>query len=543
MKILTKLIIALSLTSFLILSALFAVMQWSFDRGMLDYVNQKQLASLQLFSENLARFYQQEDTWQPLLAKKRHRPTKPSPEHSPNAPEHAKPEANGVNRKRERRPVIAVSAVSAVWLHILKLSEQGGELPDDVALYLKGEQFSGTIESQESQESQNAIQGPHRRFGHRMPPPKPHADFSFPAQENNVGLKPTLLDRNKDILIGRFDENFSVKSIELDGSIVGYLALPPTKHLSDAFDVAFIEQTQQNLLYTLIGLFALIIIIALPLSRHFIMPIRRLELSMRLLNKGDFNVKLNVKGKDELASLSLNFNDLAESLAQNSTSRKRWLADISHELRTPIAIIKGEIEGIEDGIRAFDKQSLTSLSEEVVHLQKLVNDLTELSNAEIGAISYDKTNLDLTSLLKQNILRHQTKAKAAGLSLLTEIEAKKLIVWADETRINQLCDNLINNSIKYTDAPGEIIITLSKKNNRAIITINDTLPKVPKASLNKLFEHLYRVESSRNRKTGGSGLGLALCKNIVQAHHGEITASESSHGGLRIFCTLPLVNP
>jgi two-component system sensor histidine kinase BaeS len=531
MKILTKLIIALSLTSFLILSALFTVMQWSFDRGMLDYVNQKQLASLQLFSENLARFYQQGNTWQPLLAKKRHGPRERFPEHSPNAPEHAKPPPNDVNRKRERRPA------SAIWLHILELSEQGGELPDDVALYLKGEQFSVTVESQ------NAIKDRHRRFGPRMPPPKPHADFSLPPQENNIGLRPTLLDRNKDILIGHFDENFSVKSIELDGSIVGYLALPPTKHLSNAFDLAFIEETQQKLLYTLVVLFVLIIIIALPLSRHFIMPIRRLERSMRLLNKGNFNVKLNVKGKDELASLSLHFNDLAESLAQNSTSRKRWLADISHELRTPIAIIKGEIEGIEDGIRAFDKQSLTSLSEEVIHLQKLVNDLTELSNAEIGAISYDKTNLDLTSLLKQNILRHQTKANAAGLSLLTEIKAKKLIVWADETRINQLFDNLINNSIKYTDASGEIVIALSTENNRAIITINDTLPKVPQASLDKLFEHLYRVESSRNRETGGSGLGLALCKNIVQAHHGEITASESSHGGLRIFCTLPLVNP
>jgi two-component system sensor histidine kinase BaeS len=531
MKILTKLIIALSLTSFLILSALFAVMQWSFDRGMLDYVNQKQIASLQLFSENLAKFYQQGNTWQPLLAKKQHRPRERSPEHSPNAPRHVQHPVNGVKRNRERGPP------SATWLHILTLSEQGGELPDDVDLYLKDEQFSVTSGSQ------HAMKDRQRRFGPRMPPPRPHNDFSLPPEENNIGLKPTLLDRNKDILIGRFDENFSVKSIKLDGSIVGYLALPPTKHLSDAFDLAFIEETQQNLLYTLIILFALIIIIALPLSRHFIMPIKRLERSMRLLNKGDFNVKLNVKGKDELASLSLNFNDLAESLAQNSTSRKRWLADVSHELRTPIAIIKGEIEGIEDGIRAFDKQSLASLSEEVIHLQKLVNDLTELSNAEIGAISYDKTNLDLTSLLKQNILRHQTKANAAGLSLLTEMKTKKLMVWADETRINQLFDNLINNSVKYTDAPGEIVITLSTQNNKAIITINDTLPGVPKASLNKLFEHLYRVESSRNRKTGGSGLGLALCKNIVQAHHGEITASESSYGGLRIFCTLPLVNP
>jgi len=537
MKILTKLIIALSLTSFLILSALFTVIQWSFDRGMLDYVNQKELASLQLFSENLARFYRQENTWQALLAKTQRKPRAKLSPHSPrlnakSVTAHGKAQANRDDHIQKTR------YVSAIWIHLVKLSEQGVQLPDDVALYLKNDQFS-----KPSALLSPTKGGPHR-FGPKMPShPRPNENFSIRPKEKHAGLKPTLLDRNKNILIGRFDANFSVKKIELDGVIVGYLALPPTRNLSDAFDLAFVEETQQNLLSTLMVLFILIIIIALPLSRHFIMPIKRLERSMRLLNKGDFNVKLSVKGKDELASLSLNFNDLAESLEQNSTSRKCWLADISHELRTPIAIIKGEIEAIEDGIRAFDQQSLTSLSEEVIHLQKLVNDLTELSNAEIGAIIYDKTHLDLTALFKQNILRHQTKANAAGLLLLTKIKAKKLMVWVDETRINQLFDNLINNSIKYTDAPGEIVITLFKENNQAMITINDTLPNVPSSSLNKLFEHLYRVESSRNRKTGGSGLGLALCKNIVQAHHGQITASESLLGGLRISFTLPLVTP
>lgn len=540
MKILTKLILALLLTSFLILSLLFAVMQWSFDRGMLDYVNQKQLASLQLFSENLARFYHQEQTWEALLAKNNRRPKGRLPIHSSDSENLSEPRAHLKKprpKPRPGEPERKGTPVSVTWLQILKLSEQGVQLPDDVASYLRANKSSIKINSPRPRRDENSGFGPPM-----PPPPRPNSNFSGPPEGNNAGLKPTLLDLDKNILIGRFNENFSVKNIEVDGRIVGYLALPPTENLSDAFDVAFIAETQKNLLYIFAVLFALIIIIAVPFSRHFIMPIKRLERSMRLLNKGDFKVKLNVKGKDELASLSLNFNDLAETLAQNSTSRKRWLADISHELRTPIAIIKGEIEAIEDGIRAFDQQSLTSLSEEVSHLQKLVNDLTELSNAEIGAISYDKANHDLTALLKQNILRHHNKAEGAGLSLLTETKDKKLIIWADDTRINQLLDNIINNSIKYTDGPGEILITLTKKQNMAIITIDDTLPSVPKESINKLFEHLYRVESSRNRKTGGSGLGLALCKNIVQAHHGEITASISPKGGLRIDCSLPLVN-
>jgi two-component system sensor histidine kinase BaeS len=127
-----------------------------------------------------------------------------------------------------------------------------------------------------------------------------------------------------------------------------------------------------------------------------------------------------------------------------------------------------------------------------------------------------------------------------GLSISCNIESNNLFVWADETRVNQLFDNLLNNSIKYTLARGAIFVKLTKNSGMAVITIDDTLPSVPSESLGKLFEHLYRVDSSRNRKTGGAGLGLSLCKSIMLAHNGSMTASESPKGGLRIHCTLPL---
>ena len=181
-----------------------------------------------------------------------------------------------------------------------------------------------------------------------------------------------------------------------------------------------------------------------------------------------------------------------------------------------------------------------SLSEEVLHLQKLVADLTELTNAEIGALSYQKERINVSDLIEQNINRHQHKSSEVGLSISCKVESRGLYIWADETRINQLLDNILNNSIKYTQAPGEISVNISQNSGSVMIIINDTLPGVPNESLDKLFEHLYRVDSSRNRKTGGSGLGLSLCKSIVLAHQGSITASESSNGGLRICCTLPL---
>jgi two-component system sensor histidine kinase BaeS len=261
---------------------------------------------------------------------------------------------------------------------------------------------------------------------------------------------------------------------------------------------------------------------------------------MRALNSGDFNVKVNVKGNDELSSLSLNFNDLATTLEQNEHSRNTWLANISHELRTPISIIKGEIEAIQDGIRPLDFNGLSSLNDEINHLHKLVNDLSTLSNAEIGAMRYQKSRLDFAEVLKHNLVRHEHKASEVQLSINQNIENANIIIWADETRINQLIDNLMNNSIKYTQAPGKINISLTHTTSEAILTISDSYPSVLDESLPKLFEHLYRAESSRNRKTGGSGLGLALCRKIMTAHQGCIQASHSDFGGLEIRCTFPL---
>ena len=532
MKILTKLILALLLTSFLILTIIFTVVQLSFDRGMLDYVNQKQLENLQLFSDNLSRYYQKKGNWESLLAVnelKKERPRKKSfdqaeqpQKNPPRSGKHFKPKFSDRKNPLKNSP----------WVKILRLSEQGESLPDNIDYYLENNETKySSGPPGPPRENRRDSRPPHLKEGGRGgPPPEFGRETPMPA----------LLNADKVLIIGHYGEEFSLKPIELDNQIIGYLTLPPAIHLTDKFDLAFAKQMQKNMMYTFFGFFVLIILIALPLSRHFVLPIKRLERSMRLLNKGDFKVNLKVRGKDELASLSQNFNDLAQTLEHNEDSRNRWLANISHELRTPIAIIKSEIEAIEDGIRPFDLQSLQSLSEEVQHLQKLVADLTELTNAEIGALRYQKDRVNVSKLLEQNILRHQNKAKEIGLSISCNIESRNIFVWADETRINQLFDNLFNNSLKYTQAPGEIFVKLSKGSGTAIMTIDDTLPCVPVESLDKLFEHLYRVENSRNRKTGGSGLGLSLCKNIVLAHKGTITANESSKGGLRIHCTLPL---
>ncbi|MCP4325079.1 MAG: HAMP domain-containing protein, partial [Alteromonadales bacterium] len=287
--------------------------------------------------------------------------------------------------------------------------------------------------------------------------------------------------------------------------------------------------------------FIVAVIISVLLSRHLVNPIKHLESQIRLLNKGKYKIEIEIKGKDELASLAQNFNDLAQTLERNKISRDIWLANVSHELRTPVAIIKAEIEAMLDGIRILDFNALNSLAEEINHLQKLITDLATLSHTDIGAMSYQKQNINFVELCKSNLQRHQNSAKQLNLSINIDIPMKNATVWGDATRINQLIDNLLTNCFKYTQSPGSIFISLNKEKNSVSLIVEDSAPSVPTASLPQLFDHLYRVESSRNRKTGGAGIGLALCKNIAEAHQGSISAKKSEHGGLLIQCSLPTV--
>ena len=511
MKIFTKLILILLSTSLLLLTAIYTTVQWSFDRGMLEYVNKKDLVSLQLLSKNLANLYQQKQSWESLVITKNIN-RRPPPRRQDNT------FSSSTNK----------SHPSQTWHQIVKLSNDGIELPDDVEHYLRV----------------NTDFRPRKNRPSAFPPPPRRArstEYQQRPPQNEHQRHPSLLNKDKQQILGPLNNNFSLQAIHLNGAIIGYLALPPKTQLTDAFDLAFLEQTKEDLFYIVLGLFILIIIIAVPMSRHFVMPIKRLERAMRSLNSGDFNIKINVTGNDELSSLSLNFNDLAKTLEQNESSRNTWLANISHELRTPISIIKGEIEAIQDGIRALNFNSLSSLNDEVEHLHKLVNDLSTLSNAEIGAMRYQKQKVNLATVIEHNLSRHKHKANELELSISQHITSTKVPIWADETRINQLIDNLINNSFKYTQAPGEIHISLTKTTSEVILTISDSFPSVPDDSMTKLFEHLYRVENSRNRKTGGSGLGLALCKKIMSAHQGTIEATHSEFGGLAIRCVFPLV--
>lgn len=244
-----------------------------------------------------------------------------------------------------------------------------------------------------------------------------------------------------------------------------------------------------------------------------------------------------MEGRDEIADLAKDVNQLARTLAANESARQRWTADIAHELRTPLAILQAELEAISDGVRKPTNEAIESLLSESRHLRDLVNDLHQLSMADAGALDYRMSPLDLTEQIYAAESRFGERMSRAQLTLNIRVPASPVMMQGDATRVTQLIDNLLENSARYTDQGGRVEVALTADGD---LTIEDSAPSVSGDQYDQLFDRFYRVEGSRRRSEGGSGLGLAICKKIVEAHNGDITATPSALGGLRVEVSFPV---
>ena len=363
-----------------------------------------------------------------------------------------------------------------------------------------------------------------------------------------------LLDENLKIIVGNeaiikemtqkddldsvLNDRFILSPIYYEDSQIGSLALLVSERLYEAIDLAFARSNNQTLRFSAIAGLLFAAIISLILTMNITGPIRKLGRGTRSLISGEFKTRVSIQNRDELGKLSRDFNILAKTLDKNSESQKQWLADISHELRTPIAILKSELEAIDDGIREFDKETLQSLTHEVKRINNLVNDLYELTLADLGAMKYQMREMDISSCLKAVIETYRDRFKSSEIDLSESISEASIFL-GDSYRLEQLFTNLIENTLRYTDSPGKLIIDLTEDNENIQITFSDSAPGVATDVIEKIFDRFFREELSRSREKGGAGLGLAICHEIVEAHSGEIKAEPSDLGGLSIQILLP----
>jgi len=326
--------------------------------------------------------------------------------------------------------------------------------------------------------------------------------------------------------------------VMMDGVPVGWVAIPELPYGGD--DDQFLQQ--QLRMSWIIGGVALLLAagVSVLLARGFLAPIRRLARATHRLAAGDYGQRISVDRRDELGQLVDDFNAMAAKLQQAETARRAFLADVSHELRTPLAILRGEIEALQDGVRSLSPEALKSLQAEVGALAALVDDLHELTDADVGSVQYEHGDVDIAGLLRATLYAFRDRFAARALAVDTaEVPDERVVVVGDARRLTQLFNNLLENTLRYTDEGGRVEVGLRTSKDGVELDLQDSAPGVPKHLRPRLFERLFRVESSRNRALGGTGLGLALCRSIVEMHGGDIQASASGLGGLRIVVHLP----
>ena len=282
------------------------------------------------------------------------------------------------------------------------------------------------------------------------------------------------------------------------------------------------------------------IVLAFLLSRRVLSPVKALINATRQFGKGDFSRRVEYKDKGELGELAQSFNSMADNLERNESLRRNMVADVAHELRTPLSNLKGYLEAISDGVVKPDEETIHSLNDEASTLSRLVNDLQDLSLADAGEIRLVKQSEDIAALIKEAAAAVQAKGVGRGLTITTDMADTLPPANIDAHRIKQVMLNLLENAIAHTERGGSITVKARRQEDMIHISVTDTGEGIPPEELPLIFERFYRVDKSRARATGGSGLGLTIARRLVEAHGGKIEASSQPGRGSSFTFTIPV---
>ena len=327
--------------------------------------------------------------------------------------------------------------------------------------------------------------------------------------------------------------------IELDGVRIGELALMPMPELYESAALEFADAQRERALWIALPVLLLAVLASWALSHRLLRRLDTLALASRQLAGGDYGVRVGAQGEDELGELARDFDRMAESLQQAQQARDRWIADISHDLRTPLTVLRGELQALQDGIRPLNGAALNSLLAEAERLSRRVDDLYALALSDSGGLRYRFETVDLTALVRNVVASRRALFEEAGLQLRCEALAPVSLARGDSARLEQLVENLLGNALRYTDAPGQAIVQLHVQDGLTRLQCDDSAPGVSAAELPHLLERHFRAATGAQH-AGGAGLGLAICSNIAQAHGGRIAVAASPLGGLQVTVELPV---
>ncbi len=481
------LILILGITTAVVIST--ALSRQSFNTSFIEYIEQQEHQRLKNLAGNLLERYESEGNW-------------------------------GFIRNKQR-----------IWLFYLRLKPE--TQPED-------KRFNDRQTRRQMRQNRMAFRQ-ERELIHALPGDNKRSKI------NQLRNKYALLDENKQLIVGasfsdikRAKDKIGFYPLQHNGQLVAYIQYRQFSGLTSQLDKIFANKQDQAFLYNALSALFISLLVALIVSMYFQKRIKALTQIAKELTSGHYQQRVTIKQKDELGQLGRDFNQLAETLEKNQQSQQQWIADISHELRTPLAILKGELQALDDGIRPLNQEAVESLQQEAERLSALVEDLYQLSVADMGALKYEKQAFNVSQWLDEieGNFSLQFNEKKLIFSVSSEV-SQSYMLNADKQRLYQLLSNLLQNSLQYTDPGGQVQLSCHEEGSALRISLSDSSPGLESKQLSQIFERLFRVDSSRSRAKGGAGLGLAIAKQIVLAHQGKIFAQASELGGITMTIVLP----
>lgn len=349
----------------------------------------------------------------------------------------------------------------------------------------------------------------------------------------------SLYDADYHFIVGEpnDDQGVSYRPILVEGEVAGYLGLKQVLKQDDASSINFFSSQKRYLLLVYTLTFLVSLIVALLLATYFKKPIHRVLKGTRALTQGEYSHQVKVNRNDELGDLANELNQLAIILEQHEISRRQWVADTSHELKTPLAVLQAQIEAMQDGIRKPTPEHFASMLAQVTSLKKLTQDLAALAQADAQQLQFYLNDVNPWDVVQSELLNFQPKFIQADLTVSSEGEGAQLSLDLD--RFKQIIANLLSNCIRYTEAGGQVHVHTEQNEHEWTLYVDDSPYGLSDEQLQNLGQRFYRADDSRTRATGGTGLGLALSIKITEALGGQLSFAHSPLGGLRCKLTFP----
>ena len=518
-----KLFLAVILTTLVIMTLSLGLLHWAMQKNFSRYVAEVEMQKLEHLNNNLGEIYQVFGGWNEAIE---------------NSFQNIPPQIDQQERERLKQR----------WLRRqYDIAQQQGEILEDPILFQKRLQSEGNLTTYSDYVpshfepfvlseavSNRAVQSAAAEVEQSPEPPR---RWLMPLPDRlGLGNRLALYDRDKNFVIGDNTSEIPLQKIIIEGKVVGYLGLRPALDSDDALSINFFSDQQRYLVISFIASVLLSALVAFILATIFRKWIHRVLHGALELSKGNYEHIVHVNTNDEFKDLAQVINQLAQILHQHEQSRKQWVADTSHELKTPLAVLQAQIEAMQDGVRKATPEHLDRMMKQVVSLKKLTQDLADLAQADAQQLKCYFNKVDPWQIVLHEVENFKSQFDLKLLEV--EVSGEGAFLMTDPDRFRQIVVNLISNSIRYTEVEGKIHIQSTLDEDTWQLQIDDSPLGVSDEQLLKLGERFYRVDDSRTRGTGGTGLGLALSKKIAQALGGDLQFDHSPLGGLR--CTVML---